>query len=228
MTHHQTLNHVQYVAFPFVYCLKFKKSELVMNNHKYSMSFTAGGLLHSESIIVAELYLRLSDWDTVKAKVIAENTLQSRAVSTLKRLSSEVISRLQKLTDEQIEQLVTSNSDEQAYILWLACCRRYQFVADFAVEVLRERFIMFKTELHYADFDIFFNRKCDWHDELENLTATTKQKVRQVLFKMLREVKLLDDKNTIQATIMSPELLAMLKRQNGSELMYFTVFEDAL
>ena len=199
-----------------------------MSTEKYSMSFTAGGLLHTESVTVAQLYSELNDWNAVKVKVIAENTLQSRAVSTLKRLSSEVISRLKKLTAEEIEQLIASNYDQQAYILWLASCRRYQFIADFAVEVLRERFITFKTELHYADFDIFFNRKSDWHDELEKLTATTKQKVRQVLFKMLREVKLLDNQNIIQATIMSPELLAMLKRQNGSELMYFTVFEDAL
>jgi hypothetical protein len=199
-----------------------------VNNQKYNMSFTAGALLQAESVMIAKLYLELSDWDEVKRQVVADNLLQSRAVSTLKRLSYEIISRLSTLTTEELSLLVDSDYQDQAYLIWIAICRHHQFIANFATEVLRERFITFKPDLQYSDFDVFFNRKCDWHSELDGLSISTKKKLRQVLFKMLRETDFLDGKNNIQATILSPRLLEIIERSGGRDIMYFTVSENAV
>lgn len=192
------------------------------------MSFTAGALLQSESVTIAKLYLELGSWNEVKDKAIANNVLQSRAVSTLKRISYEIISRLSTLTSEELILLVNSSHKDQAYLIWMAVCRHHKFIADFATEVLRERFITFKPDLQYSDFDVFFNRKCDWHSELDGLSVSTKKKLRQVLFKMLREADFLDGKNNIQATILSPRLLDVIERSGGRDIMYFTVSEDAV
>ena len=192
------------------------------------MSFTAGALLQSESVTIAKLYLELGSWNEVKDKAIANNVLQSRAVSTLKRISYEVISRLSTLTREELILLVNSSHKDQAYLIWMAVCRHHKFIADFATEVLRERFITFKADLQYSDFDVFFNRKCDWHSELDGLSISTKKKLRQVLFKMLREADFLDGKNNIQATILSPRLLEVIERNGGRDIMYFTVSENAV
>lgn len=158
-----------------------------MNSQKYNMSFTAGALLQPESVTIAKLYLEVGDWDLVKEKVIAENLLQSRALSTLKRLSHEIIARLETLSIDELTLLTESEYQDQAYILWIAICRYYRFIADFATEVLRERFITFKPDLQHSDFDTFLNRKCDWHSELDSLSVSTRKKLRQVLFKMLRD-----------------------------------------
>ena len=192
------------------------------------MSFTAGALLQSESVTIAKLYLELGSWNEVKDKAIANNVLQSRAVSTLKRISYEIISRLSTLTSEELILLVNSSHKDQAYLIWMAVCRHHKFIADFATEVLRERFITFKPDLQYSDFDVFFNRKCDWHSELDGLSVSTKKKLRQVLFKMLREADFLDGKNNIQATILSPRLLDVIERSGGRDIMYFTVSENAV
>ena len=199
-----------------------------MDSQKYNMSFTAGALLQSESVTIAKLYLELGSWNEVKDKAIANNVLQSRAVSTLKRISYEVISRLSTLTSEELILLVNSSHKDQAYLIWMAVCRHHKFIADFAIEVLRERFITFKPDLQYSDFDVFFNRKCDWHSELDGLSISTKKKLRQVLFKMLREADFLDGKNNIQATILSPRLLDVIERNGGRDIMYFTVSENAV
>ena len=192
------------------------------------MSFTAGALLQSESVTIAKLYLELGSWNEVKDKAISNNVLQSRAVSTLKRVSYEVVSRLRTLTSEELILLVNSSHKDQAYLIWMAVCRHHKFIADFAIEVLRERFITFKPDLQYSDFDVFFNRKCDWHSELDGLSISTKKKLRQVLFKMLREADFLDGKNNIQATILSPRLLDVIERNGGRDIMYFTVSENAV
>ena len=199
-----------------------------MDSQKYNMSFTAGALLQSESVTIAKLYLELGSWNEVKDKAISNNVLQSRAVSTLKRISYEVISRLSTLTSEELILLVNSSHKDQAYLIWMAVCRHHKFIADFAIEVLRERFITFKPDLQYSDFDVFFNRKCDWHSELDGLSISTKKKLRQVLFKMLREADFLDGKNNIQATILSPRLLDVIERSGGRDIMYFTVSENAV
>lgn len=192
------------------------------------MSFTAGALLQAESVTIARLYLELGDWNEVKEKAIADNVLQSRVVSTLKRLSREIISRLNNLTTEELNLLVESDHQQQAYLTWLAICRHHKFIADFATEVLRERFITFKTDLQYSDFDIFFNRKCDWHSELDSLSDSTKKKLRQIIFRMLREANFLDSNNIIQHTILSPKLLSIVLSNSAKDFMYFTVSDSAI
>lgn len=192
------------------------------------MSFTAGALLQPESVTIAKLYLEVGDWDLVKDKVIAENSLQSRALSTLRRLTHEIIARLSTLDIEELTLLTESEYQEQAYILWIAICRYYQFIAEFATEVLRERFITFKPDLQHSDFDTFLNRKCDWHSELDSLSISTRKKLRQVLFKMLRDANFLDSKNNIQATMLSTRLIETIKRNDSRDIKYFTISENAI
>ncbi len=199
-----------------------------MNNDRYSMSFTTGCLFHRESIDLAAMYLDLGNWNAVRDKVITNNLLQTRTLNTLQRVCREVISRLRIMSQSELEFLVEANHQEQAYLLWLAACRRYRFIADFAVEVLRERYITLKSDLTYEDFDSFFNRKSEWHSELDNISSATRGKLRQVLFKMLRDADLLTANNMIHAAMLSPRMLELLNQGNRMEVLYLPVFESEL
>ncbi len=199
-----------------------------MRNDRYSMSFTTGSLFHRESVKLATLYLDLGDWNSVRYKVIAENLLQTRTLNTLKRVCREVIARLRTLSLGELEFLVEGSRQEQAYLLWLAACRRYRLIADFAVEVLRERYITVKSDLTHEDFDSFFNRKSEWHLELDEITPATRGKLRQVLFKMLREADLITANNMIHAAMLSPRLLELFHQGSGRDVLYFPVFESEL
>ena len=198
-----------------------------MRNDKYCMSFTTGGLFHHESVNLAVLNLDIEDWNAVRQKVMAENLLQARTLNTSRRVCREIISRLKTLDAGELDLLVASNPREQSYLLWLAVCRRYRFIADFAVEVMRERYITFKTDLTHADFDTFFNGKSEWHAELDQLRSTTRNKLRQVLFKMLREADLLTANNTIKAAMLSPRLVEMISHGNRQDVFFFPAFESA-
>jgi hypothetical protein len=192
------------------------------------MSFTTGGLFHHESIKLSELYLDFGDWNSVRNKVIAENLLQARTLNSLKRVCREVISRLRTLSSGELEFLVEGSHQEQAYLLWLSVCRRYRFIADFAVEVLRERYITLKTDLTHEDFDSFFNCKSEWHLELDEISPATRSKLRQVLFKILREADLLTANNMINAAMLSPRLLDLIQKGSRRDFLYFPVFESDL
>lgn len=199
-----------------------------MSNDRYSMSFTTGSLFHRESVKLAALYLDLGDWNSVRDQVITANLLQTRTLNTLKRVYREVVSRLKTLSPGELEFLIEGSHQEQAYLLWLAVCRRYRFIADFAVEVLRERYITLKTDLSHEDFDSFFNRKSEWHSELEEISTATRSKLRQVLFKILREADLLRADHVINSTMLSPMFLNVIAQDRRRDILYFPVFESDL
>jgi hypothetical protein len=63
------------------------------------------------------------------------------------------------------------------------------------------------TEL---DYDAFFNRKADWHEELDQITETTKNKLKQVVFRMLREAGITSEDNMINQALLSRRLVQTL------------------
>lgn len=192
------------------------------------MAFTTGGLFHAESVTVALQYQELKDWKAVSGTVVEQNLLQSRTETTLKRQTREIVARLETLHDREVDYLISGSSQEQAYLLWLAVCRRYPFIADFAEQVLRENYISLNATLSSEEFESFFNRQAEWHEELDEITDSTRAKLRQVLFKILREADLLTDANIINAALLTPGLVELIARTDRAQLAYFPVFEADL
>ncbi|MBT9546701.1 MAG: DUF1819 family protein [Candidatus Sericytochromatia bacterium] len=199
-----------------------------MSQTKYSLSFTTGSLFLQESLLIAGLYLDNFDWAQVRQVVVKDNLLQARTQNTSERVCSEVISRLKHLTRAQLELLSQGSRHDQYYLLWLAICRRYAFIGDFAQEMLREKFLRFVSELTYLDFDIFFHRKQEWHEELNQIKPITRQKLRQTLFKMMREADLINAKSLIQPVLLSGALLQVIQADRLEDLRFFPIFDTDL
>lgn len=194
-----------------------------MVNKKYSMSFTTGGLFYHESITLARLYLDLKDWPAVRTRVMDRNLLQARTLNTAKRVFQEISSRLKLLTDDEMNVLDNSSRQEQNYILWLAVCKRYRFIHDFAVEVVREKFLRLDFQLTYQDYNIFFNTKAEWHEEMERLARETQIKLRQLLFKMLREAELFSKHNTIIPAMLTHRVVKAISKNSRAYLAVFPI-----
>ena len=192
-----------------------------MTAPKYSMAFTTGALFHHESVKLAERYATFKQWNEVRNAVIAENLLQARTVNTLRRVANEVIARLKTLSAQELGFLVEAGYTDQAYIFWLAVCRRYTFIGDFAVDVLHAKFATLNSSITYDDYAVFFNKKAEWHNELDRIAPVTKTKVRQTLFKMMREAGLLDKNDTILPVVPSATLSDLLADIQPRERMFF-------
>lgn len=191
------------------------------NNPKYSMAFTTCSLLNSESIQVAELYLEHKNWSQVSRIATDSNLLQYRTVSALKRTLSEIVSRLKLLSDEAINLLVNGYKEEKLQILWLAVCLRYPFIYEFSVEVVREKYRSMQYKIEQFDFDAFFNSKMNYHESLENITETTRKKLKQVLFKMMKEAEIIDRDDNVQASLLSEKIISVVGNMNHEYLMVF-------
>lgn len=177
---------------------------------KYKMSFTVGGLFYQESIIAVDLYVKNKDWSGVRDKIIEENLFQTRTVSSLERICRETISRLKLLTFEQIEIINEGPRQDQIQMLWIAVCMRYDFIRKFAIEVIREKFLLMDYALTEEDYTIFFDTKAEWNEELDNLKDSTKKKLKQVLFRILKEAEITSDFNIILPTILSKNMAKIL------------------
>ena len=199
-----------------------------MQDDSYILSFTAAGVLRPESVLLAELYARLGDWDAVRSTAVTDNLLQARKAASATRVCRELVFRLQGLSEDELALLRDGNPQEQDQMLWIAICRRYRLVAEFALEVIRERFLIFGPPLQLEDFDAFYDRKADWAEELDRLAPVTRKKLRQVLFRMLREVGLISEDGSIQPTLLSDRLRETVGRVQPGDLLYFPIFETDL
>lgn len=188
---------------------------------RYALSFTSGGLLAREGEVVAAIYLAFRDWQTARARVVDDNLLQARTNSSLTRVARETVQRLAALDDAEIELLVESSPTEQHHLMWVAACRRYALIGDFAEEVLRERFLLMTPTLGVDDFDRFITGKSLWHPELDEAKPSTRQRLRQALFQMLREAGLRTDAGNIIPAVISERVAEMLDRRTPSDLRFF-------
>lgn len=188
---------------------------------RYALSFTSGSLLMREALIAAPIYLSEHDWAKVRQLIEADNLLQARTVATGQRLARELTQRLAVLTDDELELIAEAASSERAHLLWVAACRRYDLIGEFAEEVLRERFLLLTPTLGHDDFDSFLRSKALWHDEIAGLKDSTLRKLRANLFRMLAEAGLLTEDGRILPATLSTRVLDALSARTPSDIRFF-------
>ena len=187
----------------------------------YLLSFIGASLLLPESIVVVEKYLQYRDWEKVRKIVLADNLLQARTRRSAVRIYSEISKRLRLLPDSHLEFLVAASLSEQKQLLWYAICNCYAFVHDFAVEVLHEKFLRMDYQITRLDYEAFFHRKAEWHEELDAVTPSTRDKMRTILFRTMREADLLSREHVILPAMLSDRLAALLSREDPNSLRIF-------
>lgn len=194
-------------------------------SERYKLSFSVGGLYLNEAPVAARLYVDLRDWAAVRATLDAENLLQARTASSAKRLSREVVQRLEQLTDIEIVILVDAAAEERAQLMWVAACRRYDFISEFAEEVLHERFLLMAPDLTAEHFEAFVRGKTLWHPELAELEESTFRKLRATLFLMMREAGLVTTEGGIVPSVLSERIRQELEKRDPSDVRLFAARE---
>lgn len=188
---------------------------------RYALSFTTGALLLREAALLAPVYLERRDWEAVREAAVAGNLLQARTHATAVRRARETVKRLSVLTDDEVMLFLEATASERAHLMWAAACRRYDFVGEFAEEVLRERFLRLAPTLGHDDFDSFVRAKALWRDELAQLKQSTLSKLRSNVFRMLHEGDLLSPSGHITPALVSERVLAALDARKPSDVRFF-------
>jgi hypothetical protein len=194
---------------------------LTASAERYALSFTSGGLLVREADVVVVEYLRARDWAVVRRVVMEQNLLQARTNSSSVRLTRETIQRLGALDDAELEILADASLTERCHLMWTAACRRYDLIGDFAEEVLRERFLLMTPTVDAEDFERFMTGKSLWHPELDELRPSTREKLRQTIFRMLHEAGLRTEAGDIVPVVISERVQEVLAASEPSDIRFF-------
>lgn len=196
-------------------------SETSSTMPNYRLSFSVGGLFLREAAVAAPLYLRDLDWAAARAEIESNNLLQTRTTTSGQRMSRELVQRLGELTFDELQLLVDGTARERGHLMWIAACRRYALIGEFAEEVVRERFLLMTPDLGHDEFDAFIRQKALWHPELTELADSTYRKLRSNLFAMLREAELLSPVGRIVHSIPSARVTAALGERATADLRFF-------
>lgn len=195
-----------------------------MNKAKqtYRMSFGLGGLFINESVDVARLHVSGETWEETIARAIEEGIMSLPKSASQRRTLREIVNRLSALNEAELALFAeTDDRTEQQALLWLAACRAYRFVAEFAVEVLRERYLSYRLDLSLEAFDIFWEEKAEWHSDVADNSKSTRLKLRQVLYRMMREADILSADDKIQTAYLTSRLKSLIAEHRASDLAFF-------
>lgn len=194
---------------------------MTANSERYALSFTSGGLLVREADAIVAEYLRTRDWAAVRQLVVERNLLQARTNSSSVRVARETIQRLGALDDAELEILADASLTERCQLMWTAACRRYDLIGDFAEEVVRERFLLMTPTVVAEDFERFMTSKSLWHPELDELRPSTREKLRQTIFRMLHEAGLRTEAGAIIPAVISERVHEVLAASEPSDIRFF-------
>ncbi len=187
---------------------------------RYKFSFTAASLRTKDLVAVA---MRETAKDTEDIQLVLGNGKSA----TGKRLFVELNNWLKNLTNQQIQVLEQGSFKSQKEIAFLAVCKYFDFIRDFVIEVVREKLLVFDYELTEGDYLSFFRRKAEFHTGMDELTELTKNKIKQVTFKMLEQAGIID---SVKTRIIQPQLLESDTQKailmDNSELLKVFLYSD--
>ncbi|MGZ4054023.1 MAG: DUF1819 family protein [Bacteroidia bacterium] len=163
-----------------------------MTINKYTFSFTAASSLIKETVIIGQLYLQYKDWGKVEEDIYKHNILNKSKRNTIKREFNEIRKRLKTLNESEMNLLVHGDTNSEKAMVHLALVKTYSLIYEFIHEVINSKFIQFEKQLTETDYSKFIDAKATLHPELEVSSETTLNKVKQVTFKMLAQIGIID------------------------------------
>ncbi len=192
----------------------------------YRLSFTTGGLFLNESVAVARLYREHGDLEAALAAALDGRVAALPKTVSQRRSLREIVVRLSCLRHAELIFLVECDDrGDRSALLWLATCRAYGLVREYVVEVVRERWLERRLDLPPASFERYFEDRAEWNAQLDAIRPSTRSKLRQILFRIMREAGVVGADHTIQPVPVSPALYALLSEAEPSDLDLFPGIE---
>ena len=163
----------------------------------YNIGFTAGAAMLNEMRAVAKAFLDCGDdWEKTKEKTFKENLMEKDKMSSNVRYFALMKQRLEVLNEVELSLLVDGTAAVRRLIVLLAICKAHAFIFDFISENVRECFYNQYEKVTQANFNEFFNEKKYIHPELEAVTDQTVAKMRQVVFRILEQLEIIESVDT--------------------------------
>lgn len=187
----------------------------------YRLSFTTASLALVESVRLAALLVG-HGWAATRQLVATQDVLQKGKQRTSNRLAVELLVRLALLPPAILEALPALDTGAQRQLLFAGICLSYPFIAEFVLEVVALKVQRRSLQLYESDYRSYVAQKRELHPELNRITETTEKKLRQVLFKVLEQVGLLQSTRSreLQPLLLHSQVRRLLAQHLPAALPY--------
>lgn len=182
---------------------------------EYNGDIIAGSLLVPESRKIAKLFIENCDqkcWH----KAIIDNILQKRNPASAKRQAKLIRNRLELMTPDFWELIELGSSDIVVQALLAATIKQCHLLGDFMNGVIRDNWCSFNKYTTHKDWDDFIEICIQIDPKIAKWTISTKNKLKQVIFRILAESKYIDGVRScrlLPVTIV-PEVCNYLKKNS--------------
>ena len=189
-----------------------------MSERIYNGEIVAGSLLVKESREIAELLLRGLNEKEFYKEVLISNVLQKRSPASAKRQAKLLRNRLLPLHHDFWGMIREGSHEQSTQVLLAASIVHSHLLGDFINQVIRLHIKTFQKKVSYRDWDSFFE-ECKQRDaSVAAWTESTTKKIRQVVFRILAEAKIIDSTRNMALIPFSllPEVKELLVRHEES------------
>ena len=166
----------------------------------YPLSFTGASLCPHAMADIARAYLKQGDWAATREYVIENDVLTTARNSTAARRLNELVLRLETLSEEEIEFLANANVFELRQMCYIACCRSYPFLRSFVQHVLLPKALSYQYDVRDSDYARWFDQEAVSHPRLNEITESTRDKLKSRSFALLAEAGIIDSARTRNIT----------------------------
>lgn len=189
-----------------------------MSEQIYNGEIVAGSLLVKESREVAGLLLRGLNERQFYKEVLISNVLQKRSPASAKRQAKLIRNRLLPLHQDFWNIIQNGSHEQSTQALLAASIVHSRLLGDFIKQVIQLQIKTFQKQVSYREWDNFFEECKHREPAAAKWAESTTKKIRQVIFRILAEAKIIDSTRNMGLIPFSllPEVKELLVRHEES------------
>ncbi len=167
---------------------------------RYVADITAGSLLVHESRKVATLLRGGLTHAEIKSRVVNENLFQKRSPETASRQCRLILKRLLSMSPDFWAMICDGPLPLTKQALLACAIKDSRFLGDFMTDVLKSRARAHDDQLRFGDWDRFLEMCEVINPEVSKLKESTRNKLRQVVIRILVESGHLENRSSLKLT----------------------------
>lgn len=163
---------------------------------EYSAKLTGESFLMYEFKIIAKLKKDGYSDKEIRRMVLEENLFQYKFKSSISRRLTPLIQRVNIIDENLINMLLLDPLGDGSIINLYAIMKNDRLFFEFMNEVVGERISTSDLYLEKKDINVFITEKKEQSEVVDKWTDETIAKIKQVIFKILSEAGVLEDKKS--------------------------------
>ena len=183
---------------------------------RYRADITAGSLKVSESRVIADLLLQEAKPEDFQQALMRDNVLQKKNPVSARRQARLIRNRLEPMSRDIWLFVCDGSLDQAVHALFCAAIRQNRLLGDFLLTVVQEHHRTFKKSISSQDYHQFFQRCIQIKPDLAELSPSTIEKIRQVVFRILAEAGIVESSRSLRLRpfLLLPEIRACMFATN--------------